>query len=353
MNKFLVSGIEPNYSGVGRLITILAPTYKAMGYTIIYPSRNAKPIKNLLLHRYYICVIRELLLRFLYRLHFDFRCLFIFNSDIIYIHPQTAGFAKLIYLTFFNRVSLYTMDSSFFCILSYNTYPNAPAECLNCLSEINPLSCCQLSGLFASPLRVFFLRILKLRSHTITFLAQNALQQKLLQAHFGNEVKSLIIGMPAESRAYVNQLNIPTSFSRAYDLVFHGASKIPKGIIFFIEISILMPDYSFLIPDSLSNVMKIFSDQLPPNLHCNPMTWETGLREHVYLAKVVVNPSIWSAPIEGALVKSAAFNKNVATIKSQYGFENEIDFIRNHIRLPLCPVSSAAILSDFLSNNHD
>lgn len=352
MKKFLISGIEPNDSGVGRLMSVLAPAYKEMGYSIIHPSRTAKPIKDLSFHHGYISIIREVSLRILVRLYFDLRCLFVFNADVIYIHPQTAGYYKLIYLSLFNRISLYTMDSSFFCILSYNTHPDTRNECLHCLSNIDPLPCCQLPGLFATQLRIYYLRILKFRSDSMSFLTQNFLQQKLVKAHFGPKVDSSIIGMPAESLTYVDILTIPTAFSNQYDLVFHGASKIPKGIIFFIELSILMPNHSFLIPDSLSNVKKIFSAELPPNLYCIPMTWETGLREHVHLAKIVLNPSVWSAPIEGALVKSATYNKNVATIKSQYGYESEIDFIRNHIRLPLSPDSSAAILSDFLASLH-
>ena len=63
------------------------------------------------------------------------------------------------------------------------------------------------------------------------------------------------------------------------------------------------------------------------------MNWENGLREAVMSAGLVINPSIWSAPIEAALIKSAASNQNVATVKSLYGYEKEIRSIKNHIRL--------------------
>ena len=63
------------------------------------------------------------------------------------------------------------------------------------------------------------------------------------------------------------------------------------------------------------------------------MTWESGLQDYVVNAKVVIHPSQWSAPIEGALIKSAKLNSNVATVSTLFGYEAEANTIRNHIRL--------------------
>ena len=88
---------------------------------------------------------------------------------------------------------------------------------------------------------------------------------------------------------------------------------------------------------------------LPDNIDCIDITWGTGLKEYVRCADLVMNPSLWSAPIEGALVKSASYNKVVATVQSKYGFESEVKEIKNHIRLSNDIEIAAKQLADYLS----
>ena len=129
-----------------------------------------------------------------------------------------------------------------------------------------------------------------------------------------------------------------------------GKSLIAKGIVYYIRLASSLPNHKFFIPDSVENVKKIYSSDLPSNIICENITWESGLLEIVENAKLVINPSLWSAPIEGALVKSAHFNNNVATVKTRFGYENEVSFVRNHIRLsPNIKVASGQIL-DFLES---
>ena len=130
--------------------------------------------------------------------------------------------------------------------------------------------------------------------------------------------------------------------------MFHGKPLIAKGILYFIELAIILPELSFFIPDTKENVKLVFNADLPSNIFFKNITWETGLLEIVEKAKLVINPSMWSAPIEGALVKSAYFNNNVATVKTRFGFENEVSFVRNHLRLsPDFKVASVQILDFF------
>lgn len=72
--------------------------------------------------------------------------------------------------------------------------------------------------------------------------------------------------------------------------------------------------------------------------------------QYVKTARLVMNPSMWSAPIEGALLKSAACNPNVATVESRYGYEGEFDGIENHLRLSEDPLHGAAHVRKFLEN---
>ena len=189
----------------------------------------------------------------------------------------------------------------------------------------------------------------------LKFLAQNTLQKELLHLHFGADIDVSVIGMIAEKGFSPTQIVESPRFqilnSYGYDVVFHGASNAAKGLFYILELAKLTPELSFLIPDSKANIIRITKVSPPCNISCIAMSWESGLREEVSSARIVINPSMWSAPIEGALVKSAHHNKNVATVRSQYAYEAEISTIENHLRLPLDPVAASRLLRTFLSVN--
>ena len=200
---------------------------------------------------------------------------------------------------------------------------------------------------------IFYLKIFNRLSSRLHFLAQNELQANLLAAHFGPHINISVIGMNAEADELSRELPSITQgrFDHVvtHDVVFHGASHVAKGLLYVLQLAELMPEFSFLIPDEFSNVARIAEMSPSANVCCELMNWETGLRDAVSSARLVINPSMWSAPIEGALVKSAKYNKNVATVESQYGYEAEIRTIANHLRLPLDPILASEILRDFLS----
>jgi len=54
------------------------------------------------------------------------------------------------------------------------------------------------------------------------------------------------------------------------------------------------------------------------------MTWETGLAKEVKKAKLVLVPSLWSAPIEGALLKSIIFGRSVAVVDEPTAFASRL-----------------------------
>ena len=111
--------------------------------------------------------------------------------------------------------------------------------------------------------------------------------------------------MSAEKLSYHHQISgsyLSSSNYHSFDVVYHGSSNAAKGLYFVLELACLTPELTFLIPDSASNVLHMTSNSPPPNVSFIEMTWETGLRESVSLARLVLNPSMWSAPIEGALI---------------------------------------------------
>jgi len=54
------------------------------------------------------------------------------------------------------------------------------------------------------------------------------------------------------------------------------------------------------------------------------MTWEAGLREAMAASRMVMVPSLWSAPIEGALIKSLITNDRVAILDNDSAFQSEL-----------------------------
>lgn len=345
--RYLISGIGPGNSGVGRLMKVLVPEYQESGYKVIYKREN-KSIREFLNSRRYISAVTEYLLRYVYNVLFLFKTFFIKNSEIIFLHPQTAGFNLFLNLIKKNQVSLYVMDNSFFCIRSYNTHPFKNIECIKCIKNIDPHKLCKPFPVkMKRSKNIVYLEKLQKNAERIKFLSQNALQTQLLKKHFGSNIKVSIIGMDTNEILPVEQKAYKKEKTCQYDVVFHGATLIAKGVLYVIEVAENLPEYTFLIPDDKNKVESVVERSLPSNIIAKAMSWETGLRDNVRSARLVINPSMWSAPIEGALLKSAAFNTNVATVKTEYGYEKEVRTIKNHLRLNSNPQIGAKQLKEF------
>lgn len=334
-NKYVISGIGPGSCGVGRLMNSFKPRYQQLGYKIIH-KRNPYSLKDFLKRREYFSLFCELFLRILYKYIFLLRILLIRNCEIILIHPQTVGFSASMRLIKKNFVTLYVMDNFFFCIQSYNYNLKTKIECLKCIGKIDPDKECKPYPTIENIKKAIeFLVFLQKYSNLIKFYSQNELQKKLLKMHFNCEDNVKIIGMHQIDVNLNKNLNvlIQNQVSKKYDIVYHGSIHPAKGIIYFIDLAKNLPYLTFLIPEETCKVKEIFNQNFPNNIFCIKTTWETGLKEYVKNAKLVINPSLWSAPIEGALIKSAMHNDNVATVLSKYGFESEFKGIKNHLRL--------------------
>ena len=325
----------------------LSILFKKKNYKFIY-KRNNISLSLLKSKRRYFRLYYEILLRILNNYHFKIKLFLIRNKRVILIHPQTIGYKTIFGLFKSNSIFIYVVDNSFFCIRSYNTHPLHHTECLNCLNTLEPDDEC-----YPEPVRysrdsnIYYLRCLKSHSKKITFLAQNNNQKKLLIKHFGENIKIRILGMET------NELNDDINFyneCKQYDIVYHGKSILSKGIIYVLNLAHELPQFSFLIPDSYSNIEKIYKRKIPKNVTCHELTWESGLKGYIINAKLVLNPSLWSAPIEGALKKSAFYNANVGTVISQYGYEGETNIIKNHLRLsPDTTIAREQLINHFNS----
>ena len=351
VKKYLISGIGPgNSGGVARLMKVLVQSYERDGFKLIY-NRDKVSVRRLYLSGKYIAIIKELIYRIFDNFFFFFKCFRIKNSNIVILHPQTVGYKLFFKLIRFNSVSVYVMDCSFFCIRSYNTHPIFNMECLDCIKNINPHTRCMPFPIQINKQKnIEYLKILSKVSKKIHFLAQNDKQKELLLMHFGDKTKISVIGMDTkEVSEHVDETN-NVHFPRVYNVVFHGVPHVAKGLLYLIRLAERLPKYSFLIPSPYLEVLKQANmHKLPVNIDCIDLNWDTGLKGYIRSADLVINPSLWSAPIEGALVKSAAYNKAVATVQSEYGFEAEIKSIKNHLRLSPNIEVAVKQLDDFLS----
>ena len=111
-----------------------------------------------------------------------------------------------------------------------------------------------------------------------------------------------------------------------------------------------MPDNSFFIPyDSNLVKNKLTLKILPTNINFENQTWENGLEETIKHSKIVVCPSLWSAPIEGAFLKSIMVNGCVAVVDTEFAYSNE--FTSDQIiKLNSDLVLSLSMLNEVLQN---
>lgn len=317
MKKYLISGIAPSRGGVGYLmynLEKLAVTYK---YDVIYPKHINKSIRKNLFNPFF--VINEILKRRKSKYTFASKLKTIKNSEVILIHPQTIGYESFLVLLKDNEViKTYVMDNSFFCIKSYNILNGS--ECLKCLNDIDSVdrTCAPFPTNYDKDRNLSYLKTYQSFASKIIFYTQNNKQSDLVKNHFGKKTKVCQIGLKTGEffeKDFVKDKN------KQYDVVYHGANVEAKGFLYFIELAKKMHGYTFFIP---YNSEKIPYSILPNNLICKDVTWNTGLKEMVINAKLVLCPSLWSAPIEGALLKSIHYNGNVGIVSTKYGFGNDI-----------------------------
>lgn len=339
----LISGLPPSSGGVGRLMKNLMPLASNNGFSVV-TRREPLSLRVLLNKNRLAAFVRELVLRTYDSLAFFLKIYFLKNKTVLFIHPQTVGINLLNRLIPRNKVYLYIMDNSFFCIRSYNIHPVLRNECTNCVGDPSKFhqQCSPFPVEGNQKKMVDSLRLLQKRAKSITFLAQNNNQVKLLSKHFGQECRFIVVGMDANELGERSEVNThPVN----YDIVFHGNVNIAKGSIWFVEVAERLPQIKFFMPCAKFDMERVLGRSIEgQNIIFSPCSWENGLRGAVENAKLVCVPSLWSAPIEGALLKSIFYNGEVAVIKTQYGFSQEIP---ENALLHLSPDPSCAALEIF------
>ena len=118
-------------------------------YNYVY-RRNPLSLRKLKTEKKYMTLLLEISKRKLNNIFFNFKILFIKNTKIIIIHPQTIGYDLFFRLLKYNRIFLYVMDNSFFCVRSYNVHPILENECLQCIDKLSPHEECDPSPVLMS-----------------------------------------------------------------------------------------------------------------------------------------------------------------------------------------------------------
>jgi hypothetical protein len=168
----------------------------------------------------------------------------------------------------------------------------------------------------------FFLQTIQTNLENVHFLTQNTNQTELLREKFGDNIKYSKVGMLVDFK----KENILVNKSvKIYDFLFHNTLADAKGLAYFLKLAEVMNNRSFIVPYSKQEVLKAvenFRDL--DNVDFISTTWDTGLKEILINSKVVINPSLWSAPVEGALLKSIKYNGCVAVVPAEFSFQKEL-----------------------------
>ena len=345
---YIYSGISPGKKGTGNFLTFFLKQFQKnnIDYKLItYATPNTGYISIIAKKLGLIKIIRS---AYLFVLRF-FSGEEINNSTVFIFHPQSIGLEKTTKIIKKNKVYFYVLDTFFFCKKSYN-HLNGNGPCFKCISNPNASkeNNCSFS-IFNHKDENYdnFQNTIYENLDTITFLTQNDNQKLLLKEKFGDNIDVKKLGMLIDLPEDIAEKD---DSKLSYDFVFHNTGLKSKGIEYFIKLAESMSNHSFLIPYNSSDInsdIKYF--QNIDNIDFISMSWETGLKTAVVNCKIVINPSLWSAPVEGALLKSIKYNGCVAIVPGDFSFQKEIP-LNTVIHLDTDITKSVKILTSILSS---
>lgn len=343
MNKnedYIICGYPPSDGGVGRLMRYLVK-HNHENFCILYPKEFYPKIelRTLLKKKLYPLFLKQFLKnkysKIVNKSIFNMSIRRLKSKNIILIHPQTIGIKNVIRLIKNNRCYIYIMDCSFFCVKSYNHIEGSFNPCLLCIGGNYKFAerhnCKPTPVKYKLNENIKFFKKLMALSKNITFIIQTTSHAELVKKHFGNDVKVYKVGIFTDD--FIDTINKhrnvkETNSKFNVDFVYHGAAIEAKGLLYVINIASKLKQYSFLVPAPYESCKKILGDKIEEkdvkNILFEDIHWESSLKEYVINSKVVLCPSLWSASIEGALIKSFIFNGVVASVPSKYSFVSDI-----------------------------
>ena len=254
------------------------------------------------------------------------------NKNIIFFHPQSIGYFNFKLLTKKlnqskkNKMFLYVIDNSFFCVKSYNYLKenNAPS-CFKCADNLNSyknFNCKSFPLNSNKNNRLSSLINYLVKSEKIELCFQNILQFKIAKSIYGFNFKYKIVGLwTDEYNLFKNEINTKLN-DTGFNIVYHGSAHEAKGFLWALELACNTPSLSFLFPINILNVPENYHNL--KNCKFIDCQWETGLKYYCEQADAVIVPSLWSACIESALIKSLLIAKRVIVVENKTAYYNEI-----------------------------
>lgn len=276
------------------------------------------------------------------------------DKKVILLHPQNLGYRLALRLLDTRREPslIFLLDSSFFCIASYNHLKGENGPCLRCL-ESGPGQIAE-NGCKPFPrpdwtATEFAPRLRELvKAGRVKVAAQNMRQAELAQRQFGLAAAPPAIGLWTQDWDEVfsekGRLAPDAPLPRAWDVLFHGNCLDAKGASWVAGVAAQCPGLGFMFPFARP-------DWFVASENCSfvPCTWESGLRDEMKKARFVIVPSLWSAPIEGGLVKSIACAEAVAVVDNPSSYCDELP-AGMVLKLSAHPVAAAEELKQACGN---
>lgn len=361
----IVSGIPAGDSGTGRFVAHLASRIVELGQgrikIVAKPERPARwQFQLWLKSKNYGRIAREAVryARLISRFWIEAGLVLANrNHQLILLHPQNLGYDLALRLLE-SRSSpslLYLLDSSFFCVASYNHLKGEAGPCLRCLElgfeQVAAQGCRPFprpdpAGLGFAP------RLRQLTtSGKVKIAAQNQRQAALAQRQFGLALAPPVVGLWTSdwddifggASAAEGAPTVAPNF--AWDVVFHGYGVDAKGANWTVQLAEQCPELRFMFPFA-----KPVSMAAPDNCSFLPCSWETGLSDELSRARFVAVPSLWSAPIEGALIKSIAAARATLVVDNATSYCDELP-AGLVLKLPPDPATAAMRLRQAIEEN--
>ena len=355
---YFISGIGPGEAGVSGFYSYIEMLASKKNVSCIYPYKH-KAFKRLFYNNK-IEALFYLLKISLYQLIFYIKILLLKPQKIILAHPQNIGLLLTIFIILrHKKINYYVLDNSYFCIKSYN-YHQKEGECLRCLGmeKLPYADCKSFPGIRPRFLHIIFIKFLLKNNKKIKFFFQNELQLNLFKIHakskyinvqriglLTSDIKKSFddfrkINLISKNK---NQIKFDKKFFNRKYIVFHGMDHDAKGSKIAYFLAQKFPEYNFIFPYHKPSII------LPENCFFVPCSWTSGLKEIIIFSDCVICSSIWSAPIEAALVKSILYNGLIIVSKNKYSFSAEIP---NELLITYQNENSIKIIKDILNDNH-
>lgn len=334
IKKIFISLLPVRFGGAGEYLHEINKEY--LDYIkVITPNIF---IKFRIVNRVIIITLSNIL-RYILKIFVNFVSI----NDLVIYHQQSIGYdlvTKLINKS--KKIKFFVLDANFFCKKSYNEYNDK--ICFVCYEKFKPYSDCYHHPYNSENDEGYkkFLKTLEINEHKIEFIVQTEGYSELIKNKFIKS-KVQLKKMHHEKLKNLNYKVNKNLKELKYDFFFHAHLTPPKGINYFFKLTNQMPNKKFFLPSHKKNY------GTNNNISFKKIYWGEEFMKTIENSKIILCPSIWTYPVESAVIKSLFMKKAVAIINSKYSFSEVIpdDCI---IKLTGNLNEDTIILSNILSN---